>query len=422
MDGNEPDFKDQFKKDLLGALIGKYEQSQAFVTGIPGKQRPQLAMRKSPFMQDYSDEMDYRKRQWMNEVLLDLEHNGLLELQWVKFRERTEIEKIYLRLENLQLAYERSGIMPLRAKLDHMREVLKTLADHPWSWVRSWRESADAALLQGKSVRLDVDDPEGYADLVSVLQELAALEGQLVSIRIFSQRLFRDSKHLEQKVLKRLVGLAKQASGEYRDTEEEWLDFLGLSRNPQSVWLCGPLTLKMRSGNEVNTSVFPGGTGLSRRTIEEIEWMATPAKRVLTIENLTTYHQWIEQHAGDLSDQLVVYTGGYPHRVLQMFFTKLAETLSCADDSIEIYHWGDIDLGGIRIFEYIKNRFFPTMRPFRMGVDTLLTYETSAAVVSDDYAEQIRLAIDDPQYANWLPVLETMLTNRIRLEQESISD
>ncbi len=422
MEWNEPNFKDQFKKELLGTLIGKYEQSQAFIIGVPGKQRPQLAMRKSQFMQDYSDEMDYRKRHWMNEVLLDLEQTGLLALQWVRFREQTEIEKIYLRLENLQLAYERSGIMPLRAKLDRMREVLQPLAYHQWSWVRDWWESTDTSLLQGKSARLDVDDPEGYADLVRALQELAGLEGQLVSIRIFSQRLFRDSKHLERKVLKRLIGLAKQASGEYRDTEEEWLDFLGLARNPRSVWVSGPLTLKMTFGNEVETTSFPGGVGLSARTIEKIDWMVTPTKRWLTIENLTTYHQWIEQHTENLGDQLVIYTGGYPHRVLQMFFTKLAETLSCADNSIEIYHWGDIDLGGIRIFEYIKSRFFHTLKPFRMEVGTLFAYKSVAASFSDDYAEQIRLAIDDPQYANWLPVLETMLTHRIRLEQESISD
>ncbi|MHB1628492.1 MAG: hypothetical protein ACYCVB_08965 [Bacilli bacterium] len=63
MEINESLFKEKCRVDLLHRLIEKYEQSRSYVTGTPGKQRPQIALRKSPFSEDYNDEMDFRKRQ-----------------------------------------------------------------------------------------------------------------------------------------------------------------------------------------------------------------------------------------------------------------------------------------------------------------------------------------------------------------------
>ncbi len=219
-------------------------------------------------------------------------------------------------------------------------------------------------------------------------------------------------------MLKRLIGLAKQASGEYRDTEEEWLDFLGIARNPQNAWVYGPLILHGINENVIDTDQFPGGVGLSSATILALDRVSTKALRVLTIENLTSYHQWIGTHTTDVAEEVVIYTGGYPHRILQALLRKLAKGI--AGTQVEVYHWGDIDLGGIRIFEYLKRHFFPALRPFRMGVETLLAHEDVAAAMSDDYAEQVRQVLQNPHYVDWRPVLNEMLARGIRLEQESI--
>lgn len=422
MELNETSFKKQFICQLLEVLLGKFEQSQSFVTGTPGKQRPQILLRKSPFAHDYNDEMDFRKRQWMNEALLELEQLGVTELVWAKFLTNTEIEKIYLRWESVQQAYRLSGIVPLRNKLERLRGVLSLLADHPWPWVKGWRERMDASLSQGKSAHLDVDDPDGYADLVRTLNELPLLDGKVASLRVLSQRLFYDSKILERQVLKRLLALAKQASGEQRETDEEWLDWLGLTRNPQSVWLSGPLTFHTVGGKEACTEAFPGGIGLSSQTIEKMTDISTSARRILTIENLTSYHQWLEQHSDFNGEELVIYTGGYPHRALQTFLKKLSRAINSADSPPETYHWGDIDLGGMRIFQYLQAIFFPRLQPLRMNMETLLKYEPQAAVISSEYAAHIRQALTDPQYSYWHPLLEIMMERGIRLEQESITD
>lgn len=421
MELTEPYFKQKFIRQLLEVLLSKYEQSRSFVTGIPGKQRPQILMHKSPFAQDYNDEMDFRKRQWMNEALVELERLGIVELVWAKFRTNSEVEKIYLHWDGVRQAYQLSGIVPLKDKIERLRNVLKPLADHPWQWVRAWWEKTDAGLSQGKCSHLDIDDLEGYADLVRTLNELSLLDGKGVSLRIFSQRLFQDSKHLERQVLKRLLAITRQSSGEMRETEEEWLDFLGLARSPQTVLLSGPL-LFQSEGKEISTAAFPGGVGLSAQTVESMTILSTSARRILTIENLSSFHQWLEQHADLRGEELVVYTGGYPHRALQNFLRKLSDSLLGASGGPEIYHWGDIDLGGIRIFEFLKAEFFPHLRPLRMDVETLLKYQSRAATIGAEYSAQLRQTLNDPQYSDWHPVLTVMLERGIRLEQESITD
>ena len=41
--------------------------------------------------------------------------------------------------------------------------------------------------------------------------------------------------------------------------------------------------------------------------------------------------------------------------------------LQIADPECEFYHWGDLDFGGISIFQFIKEKVFPKLLPYKMG-------------------------------------------------------
>ncbi len=420
MEIQETSYTSEFVSRLLNLLLDKYELSQSFATGQPSKQRPQLSLSKSPFWNEYTDEMDFRKRIWINEAASELERLGLVELCWARFRTGEQLERIFLQWSDLEEAYRVAGRMPKRDKLERLRHILTPLSRHPWEWVRAWSEQAEVSLAEGKTFHLEVDDPEGYKDLVCVLLELPKLE-RAVPIRLLSQKLFKDSKHMERNVQRRLLSLAKQASGEDRETEEEWLDFLGVAKNPQLVLVSGPLSFRTTNSQRIDIGVFAGGVGLSDKTVEEMHKVETVATRIVTIENLATYHLWLE-HTSELRDrELVLYTGGFPLRSLQTFLRKIAEHLALEPEkNIEIYHWGDIDLGGIRIFEFLRKQFFSTLKPMLMDEETLLRYESRAASIGDEYAGKLEEALKDTRLIHWSSVLQTMLDRRIRLEQESI--
>jgi hypothetical protein len=72
--------------------------------------------------------------------------------------------------------------------------------------------------------------------------------------------------------------------------------------------------------------------------------LAAPVDHVLTIENYTSF----VRHAREVNEDksaLVIYTAGFPSRAHLRQIVRIAE-LSGAP----IYHWGDLDGGGVRIF------------------------------------------------------------------------
>lgn len=414
---NERQFKIRFQKQVISYLLDKYERSQAFKSGQPTGQRPQFALKDSPFWSDYSDEMDFRKRDWMNEVLAALAQQGVVSLKWERFREGKLLAKVYLEWDALTDAYHLAGREPKQVKLERLREILRPLAVHPWDWVRRFWQEAEEKLAMRQSAGLALDDPDGYADLVRVLQALPKLEETGRPKRLFSQELFHDSKHFERHVQKRLISLLRTYGEQEMETEEEYLDSVGLVENPRHVWLSGALVLEI-GGQRVETEGFAGGVGLSAVSIREMKVVGINVRRIVTIENLTSFHQWVQKRAG--RSELVLYTGGFPHRTLQLFLQKLADFFAQQSLAIPVGHWGDVDLGGIRIFQFLKSRFFPHLQPILMDVPTLEACRERAVQADEKYVEKAKIMREEPQFAEWREVLDWMAQHRLRLEQESI--
>lgn len=416
---NERQFKIKFQEQVLAFLLRKYERSQAFLSGRPSRQRPQFTMKKSPFQKDYYDEMDFMKRVWMHDVLQELEREELVSLSWMRFQEGSELEKVYLNVDALEKVYLLAGIEPKHKKMERMRETLQPLEFHPWEWVRQWWQETDLKLAKRKSGGLDLDDLSGYKDLVKVLSKLPNIDDTGKSKRLLSQELFRDTKHFERNVQKRFLSLLKKYSPIEFETDEEYLDSVGIVENPKNVYVSGWLECQLR-GETVSTKGFLGSIGLSAWTVKEMEICSIYCKRIITIENLTSYHQWTQQRAG--KQELVIYTGGFPHRTLQMFLAKLANYLKSNCPNMPVYHWGDIDVGGVRIFEFIKTNFFQKTEPILMDASTFMKYKDKALPIDDGYVLKVRVMLESQRFSSWHEVLQLLEQYRLRIEQESIDE
>ncbi|MBO8162084.1 MAG: DUF2399 domain-containing protein [Brevibacillus sp.] len=413
---NEQQFKNRFIKQVLGYLLEKYERSQAFVREQPGRSKPQFAIKESPFFSDYFDEMDFRKREWMHDVLLQLEQQGIVSLSWVKFKEGTELSKVVLSLDSVESAYTLSGITPKLEKIKRLQEILKPLETHPWEWVKNWWKQTDEALSRKKTSGLELDDPDGYTDLVKVLLKLPKMELDTPK-RLFSQDVFLDSKYFEQKVEKRLVSLLKTCVEKEFETDQEYLDSVGIVQHPRSVFVSG--MFQFRVGETIiNSKGLPGGIGLSMQTIMEMEILSLQTERIIMVENLTSYYQWIQYRYG--FDELVIYTGGFPHGVLRTFLSKLATFIDSYHVKIPVYHWGDIDLGGIRIFEHLRQNYFKELQPLWMDEQILIKYKDRGIPLKDPYLLKVKALLADPRYATWVNVLRGMIQHRVRIEQETV--
>lgn len=76
--------------------------------------------------------------------------------------------------------------------------------------------------------------------------------------------------------------------------------------------------------------------------------IAAPVDHVLTIENYTSFVRHVRELNEDKS-ALVIYTAGFPARAHLRQIVRLAELAGAP-----LYHWGDIDGGGIRIFCHLE--------------------------------------------------------------------
>ncbi|MBE3562590.1 MAG: DUF2399 domain-containing protein [Hydrogenibacillus schlegelii] len=461
---NEATFKRAFQERLLGELLDRYERSVRRRPDPrpeghrPGARRPQLVWRKSAFWTDYTDEMDYKKRVWMNDVCRALAASGVLSLKWERFREGDMLERVQLEWGGIDAAYRLIGRDPYDAVLERLRSVLSPLQDHPWTWVRDLWGEIDGRLAEHRRPLAPFEDPEAAAPLVRVLLALPHVDEDGELKRLFSQRLFGDSKYFERHVERRLLMLLKrhappdvlawdpdhEASDDGPQSREVLLDSVGVLDNPGSLWLSGPIVLKTRrQGNgqaadgppvhrlsdsekrpnldeRLNFEALSGGVGLSSSFLRRSEIVGLDVERVVLIENWTSFHQWVHERAG--APELVIYTGGFPRRIVQRFLAQLASyrAESASARGIPVYHWGDIDIGGIRIASFLKARFFPDLLPLLMDVETLEAYKDRAMAVDEGYARTAAALLDDPRYEAWRPVLRWIADRRLRLEQESI--
>lgn len=99
---------------------------------------------------------------------------------------------------------------------------------------------------------------------------------------------------------------------------------------------------------------------MNTQTLDHAEAYALPGcKRVMTIENKANYESMTYS-----DDTLYIFCHGFFSPKEVRFLKHICEIVS---EECEFYHWGDMDFGGICIFQFIKEKVFPKMQPYRMN-------------------------------------------------------
>lgn len=194
-------------------------------------------------------------------------------------------------------------------------------------------------------------DVTGLADALELVQALAMRmnEGDvsLIDYRSFSRSAGTDSKALERltpTVARLFAYLHPDHAPEGSLSPKHWLTGLGVVRMPQPLLLSGSLMLGDQSLPRLNYYGIPP---------EQAAGVALkgPVAYVLTIENYVSFVRHVREINADL-DALVIYTGGFPSHAHLQQIVRLA-----AAANAPLFHWGDMDGGGIRIFRHLEHTF-----------------------------------------------------------------
>ncbi len=403
---------------ILNHLLDQYEKSATFQG--KNKVRQSFSIRPGKLFPKYLDDAEYDFFVLLNEEMRELEKNQLIQI----FQERGRIEKVTLDTDYLKDAYQFLERVPRDAWqeqiltfLDTQEEKIKEVVEEGElaeqvselkNVYEKYIEAQKARIAENKSVEY-MDDMADYKDLWTILFALFELEND-VYIRDLSVKLFSDSKRLEQ-IKSRAEGLLYKY-GEYPE-KNLILEEYGLIQTPSYVMVKGNVILHFHD-QELNVGMLRGDLAFSTESLRDITKIQVKGSRVITIENLTSFHRF-----NCSEDEVAIYLGGYHNRVKRAFLKSMYRD----NPSVEYRHFGDIDAGGFYIFEHLKRKTGIPFRTIYMDMDTFCRYKKYTKELTPNDRKRIQKLIEKRQSGNeteYLEVLSTMLKMGRKLEQEAI--
>lgn len=344
-----------------------------------------------------------------------LEEMGYTCSVWKGGKKNHILQKIVLCDEKVDEIYRHLGRVPEKqmqqAQLAVLRE-LKTECSTPVA--RNFICWLMKRLEQGKTVKeyLNLDDTEGSRRLIRAIHKIETNQKEIY-IREFSVQCFGDSKELEKK--SGLIGkIFRRFSDDMEDMDNDViLAEYGIYRTPNYVYVKGSGRLRIGTPEayDIDLRSLRQGIGLSGEDLDGLEWKVdVSVKRIITIENLTTFFRWEEP------DSVLIYLGGYHNAVRRKFLQKLYQVFPEA----EYFHFGDIDVGGFEIYEDLCRRTGIPFTTYKMGISELEQYEQYTRELTENDRKRMDSLLNNEAYENVWPILRYMKEHGKKLEQESI--
>jgi len=385
----------RYEKRILNELLDKYENSKSFKGTNKVNQR--FKVRISNLFPKYEDHSDYDLFRAVNEEVDILARKG-----FVVPRESGGgvIREVYLNVEDLEEIYSYINRVPkddINAKLEELisgylgnGEILEI-----------YLKDQLKRIGENRSVRFFSGNFEEFERILMAVRELENLHVEQF-IREFSVRLYKDSK-----VFGQIQGKVESLLYDYGDFPEkdEILGNLNLMRTPTYVNFKGSGKISL-SGQEIDLSRLDSDIAISSSMLDKIESVQVFKGKVITVENLTSFHRFMEE------GYFVLYLGGFHNRVRRDFIRMLHDQNSEA----RFYHFGDIDAGGFLILEHLRRTTGIKIIPYNMNLDTLKKYEKMGKPLT----ENDRKRLGKLREGQFREIVEYMLENNVKLEQEAI--
>lgn len=174
-------------------------------------------------------------------------------------------------------------------------------------------------------------------DLVRALGAVAAhVEvGDVLPLRVVSARHLGDSK-----ILGRLRHRLEDLLGP--------LDTLGIRDGAALVLMGG--TGKLRLGESaLDLTRFVPFLGLTRETLDALDWIDFPPAGLVVVENLTPFEACCRGEIEAARGALVLWSAGYPGRGAHAVVERAANA------TLPVRVWADLDLHGVRIARLVRS-------------------------------------------------------------------
>ena len=407
------------QQKILNVLVDKYERSATF----RGKSRVNQSFFLKPeaVFPKYADEREYDFFTVLNQDIRVLRDMG-----YVSISERNmRITKVVLCTERLQEIYPALGREPKRNVLEEVAGLLreeKAFIERTYpsgdlsTALRKCIEEQEKRLAAGKLPEYYEDSMEDYRDLWKAFRKLQEIRED-VYIRDLSVKLYHDSKRLEH--LRTRISGCLYRYGDYPDRDTV-LEECNVIRTPSYVMIRGPVIIILGE-QTLDVGKLNGDIAFSTRSLKDITGVTVYGKKVITVENLTSFHR------DDFDrDEVLIYLGGYHNSAKREFLHKLySENMGLTYE-----HFGDIDAGGFYIYEHLRRKTGIPFRTRNMDAETLERYAPYTKKLTANDIDRIKRLIakyengemGNPEGKDITETLRLMLEKGVKLEQEAVND
>ena len=348
----------------------------------------------------------YDKKHLKSDVVQEaeqLQHKNLIQIKWADGYRGSDIERIRYRLEDKEKFYALyqqevdAEFLPKQEKIRLYQEFLRNqLAQVKKLWIRAYYQD----LLERSENKRKKDllellaDEKKYAPCFEGLDQLT----ESVFKRIFSKKYLGNTKTFEQEMQSHVISTAKKFCP---DVEKEMddttvLQQLWIEEYAQELSLKGKLhfCLKEENGStqEINTECYRFGTTLNSQTLEHAE-----IKEVQNIQKIVIFENKANYISAPYKDGILyLFSHGYfspkEWRFLKQLHQVLKNQTSC---EVQYFHSGDLDYGGIKIFQYIRKTIFPELELLQMDVETYEAYQEFTEVIDPETLEKLKRVQDE---------------------------
>lgn len=334
------------------------------------------------------------------EELKILEQQGFIEVKW--YQKGSYATAFSYKLEDIPKFYAMEKRIPKPQLVkNYLKDVDNYLSKAQQLWIILALTHEREQALKGR-VPEDKEKQEKY------FQCLLGLDGLREPIfkRVFSKKYLNNSKTFEREVQNRVLSAARKY---HEDIDEEMSDTQILSEilieeYAQELELKGPLHL-MLGGRELRLEEFCYGTVLNSETLKNACILEEqPIDCVITVENKANFVSMPYKEG-----TLILFSHGFFSPREREFLQRLEKVLR--KQSVRYMHTGDLDYGGIRIFQYIRKNIFSELLPMSMDCETYETYRKYGETIEPETVKKLENLRE--------PVLQALI-DRMKEEQYTV--
>lgn len=389
-----------FENKIIEKLLTKYQNSKLSKEGSERNIKIKIDVN-DPIMKSYKSRDSYKYREQNDKTIRILESKGYINAY---FSKENEFEYLVLNVDRVDELYNYHGIPNPRIENEKVISILNSYETN--SFMKIFKDDVIKQINEKYTYpKIYFNDSKELMIILKIIDEILVLNDEVMK-RDFSVRVLGDSKKFvlyENKI----INIIKDYDPEAKDIEkEDILKSYNIVSNYSYTLIKNKLVFKLKN-TIIDLNQLPYDFSMSNQMIKDLTIIKSDIKRIITVENLTTFY-------GLNEDALIIYLAGFHNSIKQQLLLKIYEMYPNA----EYYHFSDIDAGGFWIYNNLKNKTCIPFKPFRMGIKELENNKDNLKELTANDVRRLKILLTNPGFEEFYDVIKYMLNNNCKLEQE----